>query len=497
MGLKPEMRPDLAGAKELMAETEAAGPRATVGDATGDKAIKASEDEFSRHSEKFQNWKLGENRKAQDFAESSAERLQRLLRETKWEGLDEVNRVILRGRGGKRYAAAKAIKAEIKAAGIDNEAIEKASGKLQYLVEKIKADELANQAQSIAQKYGPVEGGAAAAKLENLYNEIAGDSANSDATKSMALKMAEAFKRAEYKPTPAVPEYRWDGKIIREAVPASTPPVGTPQNMSWKGLRQTLSTINKAIAAENKTLSPSGASVEKLERAANIVEGLLDDHASKYPDLKAAHEAFSAHYKGKVVPYKDSTFGRVLADADATKASKIFEGTDLAEKKRYLGLLGAKGQAAARSRLVTKAVEAGRVPKQGVKGMEMDPGKVADELHKLDKNGTLELLFPGEERKAVEGMEKVLRTVRSLGKIEAEAPASLIGNVRPTRSSIVHEYLSRGWYKMNEDRYLRMYTDPNSKLFLKKAADMEVGSPELVKWIAQFGKTSNDRLKGK
>jgi hypothetical protein len=220
-------------------------------------------------------------------------------------------------------------------------------------------------------------------------------------------------------------------------------------------------------------------------------------HADKHPALADKYNKFLDFYKKDIVPYKDATFGKALAAEDATKAGKILMEGDLAQKKRYFELLGDKGKATARAKLVTEAVKSGYIPKQGTKGVELDPGKVSDQIRKWDADGTLELMFQGDERKAVEGLENIMRTVRSAGKVESMSDNPVLANVRPNKSSITHEILSKAYYKLREDSLLRMYTDKNSKLFLVRASKLKPGDPEIISWLSQFGKTQKDKLGGK
>lgn len=458
LGIPTMVKPKFAGAPGLADDLAGKGIRTTAGDVTGDAAIRSTEDAMARRNPKMMDFRLAQNQEASAYADTVVSDLKSAVKSEGWRSLDDLRAAV--ESGGKRSGQAEALLNAIENSGDDMRQIAHKSGNLNLLVEKLAADAKFDKATAIARLYGDVKPTDLVGSLKANISAIKGNRANDQSL---------------------VPYLEG----ILEDVQAG-------KNLGFGDLRNTRTILNnkiKGLTAPGAVVQDVSAARTALQNVTKAIEGDLDRFARGHSSgLRNAWEDAITHYKEKVVPYKAKDMASVLADDDPMKLVSMFSGKNPYEQKRMLALLDPKGQAALRASLIEDAVLAGEKTQRGVTGPTFSAAQVANKLEKLEKSGTMDVVFPGgEDRWAAKGLAKVLRTVDRSDTVAFNPPTGQvldrIGALKSGRTLMDVAHGAAEW--LTKDNLLNLYTNPKGRVLLQRASGMKPGSPAITKLIEQ------------
>lgn len=490
MGIPTELKPQFAGAPEMFRDLQGRGEMPTVGGVTGDPVLLAEQARFQGNSPKMATYNQQGAQAALADAEGIASGFQGGVNTTNWKNLDQVKALALGNTP--RSAKAREVLQMIQESGVNNPSVSQASGQLELLNHKIKADQLSNKLQAVADPLGDVP------HAQNISDSVGAvidrmstNTASSLETRNFLQRIKGGIDRALVDNAPK------QGATIDPLTQeitfprAQAAPQGDVQDIKFGGLRGLLTEVNSKIKSlVGSQVSPSNSELVPLQETASAIKGAMDDFAQQGPEkLQEAWSAFNNHYRANVVPYKDTRFGGALSSEDPFKGENIFKGGNEQEQARYFGLLGERGQAAVKANILNNLVTASTVPAQGVGPRTLDPGKLADGLRKLSENGTLDVVFKGSERASVEKLWQAMQAVGE-GGTRFSAQPNVAERTYPTTYGIIHQMIRGGWDKLNEGRMMDLYTNPESRLMLQRK--QSEGPSDILTLLRNFGKTPQD-----
>lgn len=468
LGIPMEVKPQYAGAPQLAADLQSKGIQTTIGDVTGDPAIRAQEGALARNNPKMMAYRLQQNQQASNYADTVVSDLKKSVADAGWQNLSDVQAAAQSG--GKRSGAAQALLTAINNSGDDWKEIAQQSGNLRLFVNKLKADALYDKAETLANQFGNVPVPATRQTVNDAVSKLSSNTAGDQGAKTFLQGIQ-------------------DGLSNRDANGMFQP---MQQDTSFGGLRTMRSSIQSRIAdITSGKVSASSDELPYLQQVSSAIEKDLSNFAgSNGAPLRQAYQDASTFYKGAVVPYKDAAFGRALADTDPQKVANLFAGKNAYQQQRFFDLLDPKGQAAVRAGLVEDAISAGEKTQRGVMGQTFSASQAANKLEQLQKNGTMGVAFPGgEDSWAAQGLAKILRTVDRSDNVGFTPPTGVTAQsigAKVEGNKTVLGTIAQGIDWLQKDRLMKLYTDPQSKVLLQRASDLKIGSPAMQKIIQQI-----------
>ena len=455
LGITQELNPKYAGAPELSAKLDRAGITAhTVGDITGDPAIVAQEAALVRNNPAMMERRLLENTQASDYAQKVVDDLKATVDQTGWKKLADVERAA--AEPGKRQGSAQQLLTAIQNSGDDWKEIAQQSGNLKLFVNKLRADQMYDKAESIARLYGPV-------KTDNL-------------TGSLKASIG-AMQRNTAADQSAVPYLQ----RILDGIE------GGSQKTGFGDLREMRTALNNKLQElldPKSVIQGSSDARPYLQNTIAALERDLDKFAKGHSSgMRNAWRDATAFYRDQVVPYKEAAFGRALADTDPLKAANLFKSQNPSQQARFFELLEPKGQAAVRSGLIEDAISAGEKTQRGVMGQSFSLAQAAGKLEQLQRNGAMGVAFKGgEDTWSASGLAKLLRTVDRSDNVafipKTGMTAEMIGAKAEGNTTILGA-VAKAYDWFNRDHLFKLYTDPKGKALLQRASGLTPGSPAM------------------
>lgn len=502
-----EVKPEFAGAPEEMRAMQAKGLRPTVGDVTGDKVIMGQEaHDTARNPLLIANRAKGSTASLNDAEQAVMDQYGK-VRASNWEGLKELE-AAAKNPLHERNKEAKRTLDLIKNAGVDAGDTEQASAMGRLFKQQTIGDKYYAKADAIARPLGDVPAPEVEANLAEGIDKLQSIKGSDKQIINLMKEVHEGILNADRVKNPPVntparnipAETDAYGTVTKPSttIPASSvgeEATGIPQDMTYPGLRKLKTRLNSVIAdGVEGSVAPKGEELNYLKRTVKDIDRAMAEFEDASPELKEAASVASSHHKANVVPYQEAKFGRALASPDSAKSEAVLlQGKNADEKERYFELLGKKGQEAAKARLLQTAIGKGAVPRQGAAPPSLTTRKAADALDALENDGTLDVMFKGADRKAIEGLKRTLRTVQQQEGIQYSPEQSIPEGIYPTRAGAVHGVLARTWHHLSEKRLYDLYTNPESKLFFQRLASQKAGSPGFIDALNNFAKTANDK----
>lgn len=453
LGIKTTLNTKYAGAPELCAELDKAGITHTVGDITSDPKVLSYEASMARKDPRMMDLRVQQNQQATQYAGKVVSDLNAAVNEQGWRGVADLEAAAQAG--GKRSGEAKALLQVLDSVGDDTKQIVKASGNLELLTRKLKADQLFDKAEKIAELYGPVKTtrtkSAVKSAISSLEDEIGADSPNAPyMLKNIANKLE------------AGNEY------------------------SFSELRRLRTKLNNKInqLTDPKAVAPAlDVELNAYRSAVKAVEADLEGFAkSKGPELSSAWKEATDFYKAPegVVPFKEKALSKLLASEDPQGLVRLFNQNNKYEQQRMFDLLEPKGRAALRASLIEDAIAAGEKTQRGAMAPTMSAARAASALEKLEANGTLGMAFKGEDKFAARGLARILRAVDKSDNIAWVPPTGEVldrlGSAAKVGDTTILGAAEKLGQFLNKERLFKLYTDPKGRALLIRASDMAPGS---------------------
>lgn len=182
LGISTEVKPQYAGAPQLAADLQSKGIQTTIGDVTGDPAIRAQEGALARNNPKMMAYRLQQNQQASNYADTVVSDLKKSVADAGWQNLSDVQSAAQSG--GKRSGAAQALLTAINNSGDDWKEIAQQSGNLRLFVNKLKADALYDKAETLANQFGNVPVPATRHAVDDAVNKLSVNSAGDQGAKA-------------------------------------------------------------------------------------------------------------------------------------------------------------------------------------------------------------------------------------------------------------------------------------------------------------------------
>jgi hypothetical protein len=247
-------------------------------------------------------------------------------------------------------------------------------------------------------------------------------------------------------------------------------------DFSFSGLRKLRSEVNAHIDALRGDLAaPSKTAIPQLERVQKALETHLDDYAeSMGPAFKAQYRKAMDEFKRDVVPFKQANFNKALAAEDPLKAARVFEGSNIYDKRKMWELLPEKSRSAVLSGLVEEALVKGEVKKIGDVGMEFSPAKAATVLEDLIDSDTLSVVTksnPGMVQR-IKGLARILRSVSASNAGFMPQTGAVTQSFTKPKDATMGKALSYGVNWFNKRNIKAMLMDPKNKGLLVLASKM-------------------------
>jgi len=451
LGIKTTLNPKYAGAPELSAELDKAGITHTVGDITSDPKVLSYEASMARKDPRMMDLRVQQNQQATQYADKVVSDLNAAVKQEGWRGVADLEAAAQAG--GKRSGEAKALLQVLDAVGDDTKQIVKASGNLELLTRKLKADQLYDKAEKIAELYGPV-------KPDGLVGSLKANISRLERNPAEDQTMLPYFQK------------------ILAGIEDGT------QNLSFGELRRMRTALNGRIQG----LSQPGAVVPDVNAArttlgnvVNALEADLDKYAKSHSSgLRNAWKEATDFYREGVVPFKEKGLAKLLAAEDPQGLVRLFNGKNPYEQQRMFDLLEPKGRAALRASLIEDAIAAGEKTQRGAMAPTMSAARAASALEKLEANGTLGMAFKGEDKFAARGLARILRAVDKSDNIAWVPPTGEVldrlGSAAKVGDTTVLGAAEKLGQFLNKERLFKLYTDPKGRALLIRASDMAPGS---------------------
>lgn len=260
-----------------------------------------------------------------------------------------------------------------------------------------------------------------------------------------------------------------------------------PADTSFTGLQLTRSDLGDAITGLLKSGQDKEAKV--LMGVRNAMNQDMGNFAQNSPGLAGAWKDADAFYKSQYVPLKGKAIQNAMKSANPDEIVNTFVQQGKGDRAaNFYSALTPDGQASLRAGLVDRALQNAMKNAKGEDTGVFSPAKFAGYFDKMDVPTSQ--IFKGEDKWALDGFTKLMRSVQSAGEMGAGPatgnrtilPASLIGaGAGAVSAPGTTATLASLTYGMS-----KLFTTNAGKRLLMAASDVPVGSPAMNKIVQQI-----------
>jgi hypothetical protein len=408
--------------------------------------------------------------------------LQTEMQATPWRDLASVQRAA--SGTGPRAKEAQALLAEIADAGDDWGRVIQTSGKLNLFQDRVRAEKLYDQVETLAQPLGNMRLPKATQAIDDAIARASDDVLPSPEVKREVIGALHRIK-GEISPTATQPQPSMGvrdpvtGTLRAEPVTtATTVPDTTYSRM--RRLRSSLGDLQREAAepATARYLSGVKTALEEDMEAFARTSGV--------PELAKTAKAADTFYRTRIVPYREGQLAKAIEKniPDEIYNQFVRRGKDRAQY--FYNGLDPKGQAAVRYGMVEEAVNKAYSGAPDV----FSPQRFATSLKKIQEAHGV--FFKGTPQWEVNGIMKLMEHGKRFGEYAENPPTGLrgafLGAMVGTGGLAAVLYAVKALTIGQGLRMMLMTT--RGRNFLLAASDMQPGSSALQKRLDTFLRTS-------
>jgi hypothetical protein len=407
---------------------------------------------------------------------------------TAWRDLPTVQRAA--AGTGPRAKEAQALLAEIDNAGDDWGRVIQVSGKLNLFQDRLRAEKLYDQVETLAQPLGNMRLPKATQAIDDALARANADVLPSPEVKREVIGALTRIK-GEISPTerinPSMGVRDTATGTLRAEAPTVTTTMPDTSYTRMRRLHSALGDLQREAAEPTTARYLSG-----VKTALNDDMAAFAQH-SNVPALRKAHKEADTFYRTRIVPYREGQLAKAI---ERDLPDEIYPKFVRAGKDRatyfYQGL-DPKGQAAVRYGMVQEAVE------KATNGPHPDvfsPARFSGELRKIqDATG---VFFQGAPQWEINGVTKLMQHAQRAGQYAENPPTGLRGSIGTaiagTGAAVSLPAAVTALLTTNGLRTMFM-TRPGRN-FLLAASDMQPGSAGFQRALDRYLRTLSPAVAG-
>lgn len=407
--------------------------------------------------------------------------LQAEMGTTPWRDLPAVQRAA--GGTGPRAKEAQALLAEIDNAGDDWGRVIQTSGKLNLFQDRLRAEKLYDQVETLAQPLGNMRLPKTTAAIDDALARATDDVLPSPEVRREVIGALNRI-RGEVSPTESVrPSMGVRDPVTGTLRAEPVTPTTTVPDTTYSRMRRLHSALGD--------LQRDAAEPTTARYLSGVKTALNDDMAafaqqSTVPELRTAHKAADTFYRTRIVPYREGQLAKAIEKdlPDEIYGKFVRQGKDRAEYF-YKGL-DPRGQAAVRYGMVQEAFE------KATSGPHPDvfsPARFSGALRKIQE--ATGVFFKGQPQWEINGVTKLMQHAQRAGQFMENPPTGLRGSIG---TALVGGGLwspaAVGGSLLSANGLRTMLMTRPGRNFLLAASDLQPGSAAFQRALDRFLRTA-------